>query len=349
MKRMFSIVNVLLLFAAVMCSCEREIIMDAEERPVIVVDCVLANTPVQTLKLMLTKGASMSEAPAIEEADAVLFRIRDNREVGRFEWQNDSTWTLEYKALPENSYRLEVRVPGYDLVWAEQTLPERSGVQSIELSDYYGISSYTNFWGSAFSMESTSQLTVINAFFYDSEQDEWQPAEYICTDAPYVDDSNLTCMSYTSPSILVANNNIYPSHMTPTYDPAYLYGNLEGFPLHNGYLLFDTGSVTSYELEHNPISISFYNLSNDGVPEPVLEQEDVRLVAWTLSKDYQKYLNEAEFYKELNESTGLSSIFFRENIYTNIHGGVGFLGAKTGKRLEWKNEYRRYADYIHQE
>ncbi len=315
-------------------SCTREIIMDAEEKPVIVVDCVLANTPVQTLKLMLTKGASMSESPLIGEATAILIDLNYNREAGRFERQNDSTWTLEYEAVPENSYRLEVRVPGNDLVWAEQTLPEESDIQSGKHLTSEGLFSYTNFWGSAFTIEKLSQNMAISAFIYNSDQDEWQPVEYICTDAPYVTDSNLTGLSYTPPSILVHYDSATPNHRL------YLYGNLDGFPLHKGYLLFEAGSVSAEELERYPISISFYNLSNDGLPEPVLEQEDVMLVAWSLSKDYQKYLNEAEFYMDLNESTDLSSIFFRENIYTNIHGGVGFLGAKTGKRLQWKPEYR---------
>ena len=44
--------------------------MDAMEDPLIVVECVLTDEPVQTLHLTYTKGASQSEAPDLPEAES---------------------------------------------------------------------------------------------------------------------------------------------------------------------------------------------------------------------------------------------------------------------------------------
>ena len=88
--------------------------MDAGEEPVVVVECVLTQQPVQTLRLSFTKGAAMDEAPALTEAEAVLIDLTEGKTAGRFEKQDDGTWALDYTPIPEHSYRLEIDVPGQE-------------------------------------------------------------------------------------------------------------------------------------------------------------------------------------------------------------------------------------------
>ena len=88
--------------------------MDAGDEPLVVVECVLTQQPVQTLRLSFTKGAAMDEAPALTEAEAVLIDLTEGKTAGSFERQDDGTWTLDYAAVPEHTYRLEVDVPGQE-------------------------------------------------------------------------------------------------------------------------------------------------------------------------------------------------------------------------------------------
>ena len=62
-----------------------------------------------------------------------------------------------------------------------------------------------------------------------------------------------------------------------------------------------------------------------------------RLYFAALSDDYDRYLLDAyqQYYAE--QSDDLSTIYLRDNLYGNIHGGVGIFGAAT----EFEMPYRR--------
>ena len=110
--------------------CVRDVVLDAGERPKVVVECVLTDSSPQELWLSFTKGASLAEAPELTEASARLIDLTNNYPAGEFRHRNDGIWVLDYAAEPEHNYRLEVEVPGYELVWAEQTMPERVVVET---------------------------------------------------------------------------------------------------------------------------------------------------------------------------------------------------------------------------
>ena len=50
---------ILFILMLTLSSCIRDVIMDAKEKPQVVVVCVLSDDPVQTLQLSFTKGASL--------------------------------------------------------------------------------------------------------------------------------------------------------------------------------------------------------------------------------------------------------------------------------------------------
>ena len=105
---------ILFILMLTLSSCIRDVIMDAKEKPQVVVVCVLSDDPVQTLQLSFTKGASLAEAPALTEAVAMLYD--GTKAVGEFKRGSDGIWRLEYAAIPGHTYRLEVQVPGYDMI-----------------------------------------------------------------------------------------------------------------------------------------------------------------------------------------------------------------------------------------
>ena len=62
-------------------SCVRDVIMDAEERPTVVVECILTNSAMQELRLNFTKGASKTVAEPLTEAAATLIDLTSGRGV----------------------------------------------------------------------------------------------------------------------------------------------------------------------------------------------------------------------------------------------------------------------------
>ncbi len=342
MKRLLFIVCTIALVVGSI-SCVREIELDADDPLTVVVECVLVDAPVQTLKLMLTKGTAEEEAPVIEEAEVTLIDLTDNIDAGLFERQDDMTWTLDYQAIPEHSYRLEVRVTGYDPVWAEQTMPLECRAMSTFYADwssssYHTYSSHVN--GSLILLTHTPLSTWIRAMNYNPETGNREIAEHICTDAPYVDNFNLTGGVYDPP----VTTTILPSGES---SDRYLYANLEGYSLHKRFLRLDTDKVLEAEVLQVGISISgsftgeYFNNGTAAIPADKAPREDEGIVIVSIvSDDYDLYLRDAIKYQQLSESSDLSSVYsLSGNVYSNIHGGLGIFGAKTEKVVEWNPFY----------
>ncbi len=348
MKRL-SYVFAALYLAVVCCSCSRELVMDGNDTPVVAVECVLVDGPVQTLKLMLTKDAALDAAPLIEDAEAVLTDLTYNRIAGRFERLDSVTWTLDYEALHEHSYRLEVKVPGYDLIWAEQTMPKKNrATGSLMFNAGDERKYYTRpipFKGSNLMLKAKTPPVWVWAMNYNPETKKREIAEYICTDAPYVDKFNITDKFYEPHAVKGIDGN------TGEIVTAYNYISLEGYPLYRRYLRIDLDQFPEplkvYDdgrLEERYIFISgsftgdYYAHINPNNPPPLKDDEGVLMTA-LVSDDYDRYIRETIFLLLQSESTDMSTAFLRHNMFTNIHGGVGIFGAKSERHSPWYYGY----------
>ena len=339
----------MLLLPAALCSCAKEIVMDAGDEPLVVVECVLTQQPVQTLRLSFTKSVSMSNAPELPEAEAVLIDLTEGKTAGSFERQDDGTWTLGYAAVPEHSYRLEVDVPGHETVWAEQTIPDKPAIES-----YFSLWSPSKYWepftqrhlGSVFIVDRhniDADYIWLWALNYNPDSGRREYVERLCTDWPYVDNFNLTGDLYVPP---VADTSILGDKVTSE-----LYPRLEGKSMHDRFLRLDirnprymyTGNITG---EYSPTYVFMISGDFEGKYfhrgfEPkdwdkyTLQDDDGVVVAAIATKDYDAYLRDAIYFKRLSESSDLSSIYNRENIFSNIHGGLGIFGAYTTTYLGW--------------
>ena len=78
---------------------------------------------------------------------------------------------------------------------------------------------------------------------------------------------------------------------------------------------------------------SFFEQNNPKPDEPLGSKGGILFVS--TSEDYDRYLQESIYYQQLQESDDMSSIYLRDNIFSNIVGGVGIFGAKTQCLEKW--------------
>jgi len=332
MKKIF-----LFLFLVVMLtSCVKDVVLDAKEDPLLAVYCVLKVDSVQELLLSYTKSVTMDEAPRVTDATAVLTDLTEGREAGRFVQVSDSLWQLDYSAIPTHSYRLEVTVPGREPVWAEQTMPAEPPVESAEVNT---LTAQDVPWLESFGFEQLvpwadrmkfERPPTKKGYFYrfSSPGTIWMYAEHFtsgqfvpggsfCTDYPYVDDINLTGKVFEGTKLDVAEdwNEVYAFAFNVSY--------LSDVPLYRDFLRFPKKEVWSQ---------SYFSI---GYLDAERKDRVLHLYFAALSDDYDRYLLDAyqQYYAE--QSDDLSTIYLRENMYGNIHGGVGIFGAATEVELPY--------------
>ena len=330
-------------------SCIRDVIMDAKERPQVVVVCVLSDDHVQTLQLSFTKGGSLAEAPVLTDAVAVLYE--QGNAVGEFKRGSDGIWRLEYAAIPGHTYRLEVQVPGYDLIYAEQMMPTEHPY--VEIHYFCNLSGHVEPWSGwvtendpsgdwtyrrwpedeeqpgyeTFYLSVSASPIWICAMNYNEETSCHEVAEYICTDAE-ADMVNITDEVYQPLKKEVPNpykfNNAYPELAETFYSASQmeLYPTLAGKPLYKSYVCIPKGRHVF------SLSGSFEGFNDNGY-----------ILFTTLSADYEKYMMEAANYQQIMESSDISTIYLRDNLFTNISGGVGIFGARISRKYPWTSSY----------
>ena len=320
-----------LILATALTSCVKDVILDAKEDPLLAVYCVLKNDPVQELELSYTKGATMAEAPRVTEATAVLTDLTEGREAGRFVRITDTLWRLDYSAIPTHSYRLEVNVPGKELVWAEQTMPAEPPVES----ERKVISGDINFIGQreviaeGYGYRFTSPCTVwikAEGFVKLDGYPLFDAVSELCTDYPYVDDFNLT-------GTIWERNEEEP--INSRFKLVAKQYSLSGYPLHRDFLRIPKAEEQmQYWFSIDGNINEFTTVGID------LAKAYSYVYFAAMSDDYDRYLLDAyqQYYAE--QSDDLSSIYLRDNLHGNIHSGIGIFGAATTVRFHrmfyWK-------------
>ena len=254
-------------------SCVKDVIMDAKEKPAVAVACILSDDPVQELHIVYTKGASLKEAPIVMEAEALLKDLTTG-ETRYFERNEDGIWRMDYAAVPEHRYRLEVTVPGYDTLVAEDTMPDsfpihvRNNYQLYQVLEIPIPASYVEGYNfeddpnydlykddllisdeldpndlprgeTIFALYPTNYPLWIYAMNYNPVTGHREIADEICSNCPYEDDFNLSGKIYAAPQW----NEPLPFPVMPQYQSLMagtnikgLYPSLEGRPLHNKYI-----------------------------------------------------------------------------------------------------------------
>lgn len=246
----------LMIISGMLSSCVKEVTLDAGDRAV-VVECLLSNEPGQELSLSFSKGASEDSAMELTEAVATLIDLTDNKTVGEFRRDADGKWRMDYAAIPLHKYRLEVKVPGYDLIYAEDKMPgevvmklnrpwpwfegremyiepERARMRSTGC--YYSHMVFDQ------EREIVTPLAGKHLWVYgmrlDPSTGKYELADRICTNidryAASIDDFNVTGEVFEPLTVRTPYNHSYDGRMYPTY---FSYGSaLEGYPIHDTFL-----------------------------------------------------------------------------------------------------------------
>lgn len=302
-------------------SCVRSIYMDAGDRAV-VVECILTDSLTQKLNLSYTKGVSQIEATPLTDAVATLIDLTDSVTIGDFTKSSDAPdlWVLDYAAVPDHDYRLEIRVPGKELIYAESRMP------SFPTVDYH--------WNFAATLISDNSDTLYfravhwkfhtfrdPVWIYGIKQDKNGrriPMDEICTDLPMADPFNLTGATYSTPSKTLPE---YPD------ETCYLYPSLEGERMYRRYLHIPEGC----DPRDFDFKISF--LDHEEYPWSHSLRFNV------VSASYDRYLKELLCHVDPKEIKDLSSIYLRDNFYTNVTGGIGVFGGMISRIGMWPLDY----------
>lgn len=358
-------------------SCVRDVIMDAEERPTVVVECILTNSDTQELHLNFTKGASKTVAEPLTEAAATLIDLTSGMTVGEFDKASGDLWTLDYSPVSNHHYRLEVQVPGYDLIYAEDTMPDSLYVYSYTWSENL----LDNLWGppapsfsdnsfcggTLFSFGSLPKYTLIYGMNYNPQTGKHEIADEIFTNLPVVDNFNITSEVYV-PEIVKWEEDLYVSCDAVKA----LYADLKGAPKHKQYLLLNKEELSDYLFQfvdqekekYSSYSVIydfmvFGSFTGDWYWRRSSQQQDFGnplptegyLVFESLSDNYLAYIRDAIHIMQLKESTDMSTIYLRDNLYTNVVGGLGIFAASSKQIQQCANKFRtgiledRFPDY----
>ena len=369
---------VLLALISLLTSCVREVVLDAGERPQVVVECVLTNDETQELRLNFTKGASKAEAEPLTEAVATLTDLTEGKTVGEFVRSTGDLWTLGYSAVPDHRYRIEIQVPGYDLIHAEDTMPQlpeiterHRGEPKVEvidpdhpwssspilvqydgymalteeekeegaveyLTDKYG---YHEMWGSYYYIKSAPDAFLIYGMNYNEATGQHEMAGSICTDHPSAESFNLTGDIY-QPDIYVLEET---RHFV-------LHHKLQGASLYDKFLCISAGAekAEKYFILSGSFTGKWYDVNNRIEEDREPYEDEGFLVVMAISDNYRHYLREACNFIDIKESTDMSAIYLRDNIYSNIKGGAGIFAASVSNELQWANRYTEISsDYYH--
>ena len=212
-------------------ACVKSIDLTTGDR-LVAVECILTDVAPQTLRLSLTTGPTGIEEEALDGAVATLMDLTEQKKAGVFKKADDGLWHLDYAAIPEHKYRLEVEVPGYGAtVWAEDTLPPAVNIvyerwpfdrleETIEDKEFFKEYFYHDFeipesWSEPrlpflslyghhdvksifYQSSSLPEHSIIQGFVKDEKSGLFQLAESLCTDSPGVDNCNLNGSVYKS-------------------------------------------------------------------------------------------------------------------------------------------------------
>ena len=329
-------------------SCVRDVILDAGEKPQVVVECVISNDSIQKLYLNFTKGASKKEAEPLTDAVATLIDLTAKDTIGEFDKKEGDLWMLNHEPIAGHHYRLEVKVPSYDLIWAEETMPLRAEILSYTTHfkqfderdnnlDSLHPDPYAYYFNGTYYMFGYDLSRPIWVYGIDVDSLEDRPDGYnlfeavgpiageIYTDIRTVDNFNV-------------KNKIYIPEVVerPNYDGEneIIGVDVMNYPDLTGSLVHDRFLRISACRAHEPflITCNFKQWWQKRYPQ-LRSFGDRPMIFMSVSDAYDAYLKTALIMEEMQNSSDMSTIYLRDNLPSNIHGGIGVFGCKYKQTL----------------
>lgn len=320
-------------------SCIRDIVLDSKDRPVIAVECILSDTTVQKLNLSFAKTPSEAIAKPLDKAKVTLTDITEGRLIGEFKKIADGSWELQFRPVSSHRYGLDVYVDGYDAIHAEDTMVETIRVHmenySNPFADFYfhtpsedgpygWMKTYGTYYRPVFS-------DFVWAYGYNKDPDNGKTTivPEICTDYPFVDSFNLTGTIYDGNVEYLDIDNedeiVYAKYVFPT---------LIGYPYHKTFLRFPSNKDDKTGLF--TISGNFTNYYDKNYSNVIVDENSASFVRFmSVSEAYDHYLRDAIYYKQLQDSSDITTLYMNENMFSNIEGGVGIFATASIVDVPW--------------
>lgn len=339
----------LFIAAFILCGCVKDTTLDAGLERKVVVEFVLTDDTIQSLYLSLTGEPGEKVAPPVQETEIRLIDVTKSKELNRdivlneFVRVSDNRWTLDYAGIPGHEYRLEVKVDGYDPVWAEQKIPEQFELVTAAPGHDMGLPKYVGY-GAFYTIDSVPEYLIIRGMQRNKETGEYGPVEELCSDYPGVEEINATGRFYDGNRKWRTGTGWgeapFVYHDSPVEGTdgvwTYMFPNLIGKELHDGFLLINrveenhAGLDNLYDFGNGKgfcVSGSFYINHGYYDSDYNLIDYDEYLLISSLSPDYGRFVKDTYQFKKVHDGDDLSSIYLRDNIYSNIQGGLGIFGA----------------------
>lgn len=316
----------------------------------VVVEFVLSDDDVQNLYLSLTKGPGEEVAPAISGADIKLTDISNGVEMEHFVKVVDDKWILDYSGVPGHRYRLEVKVDGYDPVWAEQAIPEKD--ELVRAAVGHGVPPKYTGYGAFYNIDNLPEFLIIRGIKRNKATGEYTMVENLCTDYPGVEEVNTTGVLYDgNPKWRTGmgwGGEPFVYHDSPVSGMegvwTYMFPNLIGRELHKDFLLINRvddnhpGLDKLYDFVEGKgfcISGSFYiNKAYYNLDYTLIDYDEYLLIS-SLSEDYGRFFKDAYQLKKVHEGDSFSSIYLRDNIFSNINNGLGIFGTMVSYKINF--------------
>lgn len=379
MKHFLVYANCLLAF----CACEKIVDLSAGDRQV-VVECILEDKAPQTLRLSLTTGPSGIGPETLDAAVATLTDLTEQKTAGMFKRADDGLWLLDYAAIPEHKYRLEVEVPGYGTtVWAEDTMPPEVDIVyerwpfdrlegTVEDIEYFyhdfdipeswnsPESPFLSLYGnhdikSVFYLSSSlPEHTLIQGFVFDENARNYRVAESLCTDSPGTDLCNLNGAVYVAKQWYIPHFSSSASRVFTREDATgllLLNPKVDGNSCHQRFLKIE---------KEKALLQPYFTISGDfregnlgfGYFPPKWNVKE-RNAPFSEGFDYLLFCALSENYNAyLNDATisgrqsdDLASLLYRGSSYFNIEGGVGIFGSFSSQMIPIDMDYTTWELY----
>lgn len=329
----------LLLMPAIISACVRPLNIDTDDSAV-VVNCILSYpSPTQTLTLSYSVPNGEDDYVVIDDAEVSLYDQTTDTLAGTFISIGDGQWQAEITVIPGHQYKLDVIIDGQDPVSAITLVPECkvisfypngvvSWVKDMASSQSYHSLSSTNYDLSEFKIP-----VWVYIWNYDTITGQYSIGNRISSPFGNVDGFNLTGES-------VIRDTEWKEHTfttSSTYFQKYLRIEPSENIINSIFITGDFKEPFYSALKENP---SLHPDIQDNVtlyaePSVIPNKGMGYVVAIAVSEEYDKYLKDVLIRQGKEEGTDISVLYDREQICTNINGGVGIFGSQLTYYLPW--------------
>lgn len=343
-----------MLFCALLVSCVEKADLRTGEKTV-VVDCILTNDSIQTVKLCYSSQTGDNYYPPVKDAQvSVSFSVDTIFVADMKRWDIDTTITYSFSKVGEGVwqakftpyasfiYNLQVLVPGKDTITASTKVPSKVGKGGWHLP-FDG--SINRIISKEFTFDSPPGISWVYGEDYNPATDTYEMVEYIYSSYIYLDKFNATTLQKKNVTEFIMSKGMKPyphnGYMTAPgrYKDGYSKDSV-AVPLHLGikngeddsednvmlkrYLRIDNRNAGTIESLKSDFTIvanfkpQFYNAAHP----------KARVVFNNVSEEYDKYLRDVftREMKSLDPSDDLTDVWEKDEGYSNIINGKGIFG-----------------------